>query len=123
MKNNYSSKAGQGGYFEGDVQNTYTNEDGKNSQNKLQGGSYGLIPININMFNQAVINKDGDIVYNGKIIRDCVIVGYLIDYKELHENNTILVKIWDQTGTVQVTFHTNNEDGFIKGLNNIQFNG
>jgi DNA/RNA endonuclease YhcR with UshA esterase domain len=75
------------------------------------------------MFNQAVINKDGDIVYNGKIIRDCVIVGYLIDYKELHENNTILVKIWDQTGTVQVTFHTNNEDGFIKGLNNIQFNG
>ena len=123
MNNNYSSKAGQGGYFEGDVPNISTNEDGTNSHNKPQSGNYGLIPITINMFNQAIINKDGDIAYNGKIIHDCEIVGYLIDYKELHENNTILLRIWDHTGNIQVTFHSNNEDGFIKGLSNIQYKG
>lgn len=122
MNNNYSSKAG-GGYFEGDFQNTTSNEENNTSTNKAQNSNYGLIPITVNMFNQAIINKDGDIVYNGKIIHECEIVGYLIDYKELHENNTILLRIWDNTGKIQVTFHSNNEDGFIKGLNNIQFKG
>lgn len=117
MYNNSSSK-GQGGYFEGEIHS----QNAKNPTPQ-QNVTHGLIPITVNMFDNAVINKDGEIVYNGKVIHDCELVGYLIDIKELHDNNTMLLRIWDQTGSIQVTFHSNNEDGFIMGLNKIEFKG
>ena len=62
------------------------------------------------MFNKVIINKDGNVTYNSKVISDCMVVGYWIDYKELHEDNKIVITLWDHTGKIQIMFSYNTED-------------
>ena len=89
-----------------------------NHNNKSNTNNVNLIRITVLMFNRAIINKDGNVTYNSKVIRDCMVVGYLIDYKELREYNKIIITLWDHTGQIRITFRYNSDDGF--GIRHIE---
>ena len=39
-----------------------------------------------------------------------MVVGYWIDYKELHKDNKSVITLWDHTGKIQITFSYNIDD-------------
>ena len=75
----------------------------------------GLIPITSYILNLSSITEDETVEYRDVQLGDIIIVGYIIDYKVFEAKVKIL--IWDQTGTIEVTFFNGNEE--TNGLNNI----
>lgn len=97
----------QGGYLENDNRN----EVGSNPKIKERGG---LIPITAKILKDAVINSEEAVEYQGILLSDVCIVGYLKAFKET--DTKVLVTIWDQTGVVETVFYNKNENEVHSGL-------
>ena len=88
------------------------------SQNS--SSNFNVIRITALMFKKSIINKDGNVIYNSSVIRDCMVVGYLVNYKELRECNKIIITLWDHTGQIRILFHYSSEEQFGKGVDHIE---
>jgi len=103
----------QGGGFMAD-ENT-KHEGGSNGKFRERGG---LIPITAKILKDATVNHDEAVEYQGNLLSDVSIVGYL---KSFNETDTkVIVKVWDQTGIVETIFYNKNESETHSGLSNFQ---
>ena len=99
------------------MQGGYYNNDGHNPQKTTERG--GLIPITARILDQAQINLDDAIEYNGVILSGICFVGYVEHFQENEAN--IQFKIWDQTGTINVTFYNKTENEGAPSLSGFNF--
>ena len=81
----------------------------------------GLIPINAHILNSSSITEDETVEYKEVQLGDIIIVGYIIDYKVYEAKVKIL--IWDQSGSIEITFFNGNENQEINGLNSFNWDG
>ncbi len=86
--------------------------DGASNQKFRERG--GLIPITAKILHDAVVNQEDAVEYQGNILSDVSIVGYLKKYSET--DTKVLVTIWDQTGCVDTVFYNKNENEIHSGL-------
>ncbi len=99
----------QGGFM---AEDGMRHEGGNTNQKFRERG--GLIPITAKILQDSIVNQDDAVEYQGNILSDVCIVGYL---KEFRETDTkVLVKIWDQTGLVDTVFYNKNENEIHSGL-------
>ena len=102
-----------GGYLE----NEGNKNDGASSGKIKERG--GLIPITAKILKDSTLNNEEAVEYQGILLSDVCIVGYL---KKFNETDTkVLVDVWDHTGTVETVFYNKNENEAHSGLNNFQF--
>jgi RPA family protein len=106
-----------GGYIYDDS-GSNVKETTSTQKNRERGG---LIPITIKIFNDSVINQDEALEYLGNNLSDVCIVGYLKGYDE--SDNKVRVKVWDQTGMVEVIFFNKSESEPHAGLADFQYRG
>ncbi len=92
----------------------YGDEGNQNSAMQRPRERGGLIPITAHILSQATVNLEESIEYNGNLLSDICLVGYIVDYKDLEAR--VKVQIWDQTGVVEVTFYNKNESESNSGL-------
>ena len=92
----------------------YGDEGNQNSAMQRPRERGGLIPITAHILSQATVNLEESIEYNGNLLSDICLVGYIVDYKQLEAR--VKVQIWDQTGVVEVTFYNKNESESNSGL-------
>ena len=92
----------------------YGDEGNENSAMQRPRERGGLIPITAHILSQATVNLEESIEYNGNLLSDICLVGYILDYKDIEAR--VKVKIWDQTGVVEVTFYNKNESESNSGL-------
>ena len=92
----------------------YGDEGNQNSAMQRPRERGGLIPITAHILSQATVNLEESIEYNGNLLSDICLVGYILDYKDLEAR--VKVQIWDQTGVVEVTFYNKNESESNSGL-------
>ena len=92
----------------------YGDEGNQNSAMQRPRERGGLIPITAHILSQATVNLEESIEYNGNLLSDICLVGYIVDYKEFEAR--VKVQIWDQTGVVEVTFYNKNESESNSGL-------
>ena len=97
----------------------YGDEGNQNSAMHQQRERGGLIPITAHILSQATVNLEESIEYNGNLLSDICLVGYIVDYKDLEAR--VKVQIWDQTGVVEVTFYNKNESESNSGLTNFNY--
>ena len=81
----------------------------------------GLIPINAHILNSSSITEDETVEYKDVQLGDIIIVGYIIDYKVYEAKVKIL--IWDQSGSIEITFFNGNENQETNGLNSFNWDG
>ena len=81
----------------------------------------GLIPINAHILNSSSITEDETVEYKDVQLGDIIIVGYIIDYKVYEAKVKII--IWDQSGSIEITFFNGNENQEINGLNSFNWDG
>ncbi len=81
----------------------------------------GLIPINAHILNSSSITEDETVEYKEVQLGDIIIVGYIIDYKVYEAKVKII--IWDQSGSIEITFFNGNENQEINGLNSFNWDG
>ena len=99
----------------------YGDEGNQNSAMQRPRERGGLIPITAHILSQATVNLEESIEYNGNLLSDIGLVGYILDYKDIEAR--VKVKIWDQTGVVEVTFYNKNESESNSGLTNFHYEG
>ena len=99
----------------------YGDEGNQNSAMQRPRERGGLIPITAHILSQATVNLEESIEYNGNLLSDICLVGYIVDYKQLEAR--VKVWIWDQTGVVEVTFYNKNESESNYGLTNFHYQG
>jgi hypothetical protein len=80
----------------------------------------GLIPITAKIFNNSTPTQNELLQYNNQILIEVFLVGYVIEYKEFETR--LLIKIWDQTGTVDTIFYFKNETESFAGLDGFKYN-
>ena len=97
----------------------YGDEGNQNSAMQRPRERGGLIPITAHILSQATVNPEESIEYNGNLLSDICLVGYILDYKDIEAK--VKVKIWDQTGVVEVTFYNKNESESNSGLTNFNY--
>lgn len=97
----------------------YGDEGNQNSGIQRPRERGGLIPITAHILSQATVNLEESIEYNGNLLSDICLVGYIVDYKEFEAR--VKVQIWDQTGVVEVTFYNKNESESNSGLTNFHY--
>lgn len=97
----------------------YVDEGNQNSAIQRPRERGGLIPITAHILSQATVNLEESIEYNGNLLSDICLVGYIVDYKEFEAR--VKVQIWDQTGVVEVTFYNKNESESNSGLTNFHY--
>lgn len=105
----------QGGYL--DIDNPA--KDGSSTQKFKERG--GLIPINAKILNDSIVNSEEGIEYLGNLLSDVSVVGYIKDYQEMEAR--IKVKLWDQTGVMEIIFYNKNESESHSGLSNFYYEG
>ena len=81
----------------------------------------GLIPITAKILQDSIVNQEEAVEYQGNILSDVCIVGYIKLYTET--DTKVLIKIWDQTGNVDTVFYNKNENEIHSGLSNFNFHG
>ena len=99
----------------------YGDEGNQNSAMQRPRERGGLIPITAHILSQATVNLEESIEYNGNLLSDICLVGYIVDYKDLEAR--VKVQIWDQTGVVEVTFYNKNESESNSGLAGFHYEG
>lgn len=105
------------------MQAGYNNEDFVPTQS-FQGNSRssgGLIPITAKILNTATINVEETVEFEGILLSDICIVGYIKEFKEYEAR--VNIQIWDQTGTVSVVFYNKSESESNAGLMNFNYDG
>lgn len=100
-----------GGFFEN------TGNDGISSTKTKERG--GLIPITAKILKDSTLNQDEACEYQGILLSDVYIVGYLKKYTET--DTKVLINIWDQTGMVETVFYNKNENETHSGLLNFNY--
>lgn len=104
------------------MQSGYLNDEmNQNSNMPRPRERGGLIPITAHILSQATVNPDEAIEYNGNLLSDICLVGYITNYKEFEAR--VKVQIWDQTGTIEVIFYSKNESESNSGLSNFHYDG
>lgn len=73
----------------------------------------GLLPVTAKILNNASIRNEV-IEYMGITISDIMFVGILISYEE--SDTRTFIKVWDQTGTIEIIFFNKNESEAHHGL-------
>lgn len=91
----------------------------KTQERQVERG--GLVPVTSSIIQNAKINNQEQLEYHGVMISDVCIVGHILEYKETETR--VMVKIWEQTGSVDATFYSKNENEGSSGLSNFQYNG
>ena len=99
----------QGGYM---AEENSRHEGGSTNPKFRERG--GLIPITAKILHDSLVNQDEAVEYQGNILSDVCIVGYLKDFRET--DTKVLTKIWDQTGMVDTVFYNKNENEIHSGL-------
>jgi hypothetical protein len=102
----------QGGYLESDNRNEMSSV----GKGRERGG---LIPITAKILNDAAVNQEEAVEYQGNVLSDVSIVGYLKDFNE--SDTKVRVKIWDHTGVVETIFYNKNESESHSGLANFTY--
>jgi len=102
-----------GGYM---IDENNTRNDGGHQKFKERGG---LLPITAKILHDSVVNSDEAIEYNGNLLSDVCIVGYLKSFVET--DTKVNVKIWDHTGIVDTIFYNKNENEIHSGLSNFAY--
>lgn len=97
----------------------YNDEGNQNSTTQRPRERGGLIPITAHILSQATVNQEESIEYNGNLLSDICLVGYIMDFKEFEAR--VRVQIWDQTGMVEVIFYNKNESESNSGLTNFHY--
>ena len=104
----------QGGGYMADESSK--NEGGQQNKFRERGG---LIPITAKILHDSTVNHEEAVEYQGNLLSDVSIVGYLKAYNET--DTKVIVKIWDQTGVVETVFYNKNENEIHSGLTNFHF--
>ena len=99
----------------------YGDEGNQNSAMQRPRERGGLIPITAHILSQATVNPEESIEYNGNLLSDICLVGYILDYNDKPFEARVKVQIWDQTGVVEVTFYNKNESESNSGLTNFNY--
>ena len=110
-----------GGYLN-DISSTPYEETpnrGKSQYTHRERG--GLIPITAHILHSSTVTQDETVEYREVQLGDIIIVGYVTDYKEFEAR--VKVTIWDQTGSIDVTFYNNTENQDNTGLNGFYWDG
>ena len=71
-------------YYEDDSRSNYPDlsHSGKGQQNRERSG---IIPVTSLILNEAEVTKEDSVLYQGILLSDITIVGYVVDYKELEK--------------------------------------
>ena len=109
------------------MHSTYSYQDDSNlhsypaaaSQQSISSEKGGLIPITAHIFNQATINQDEAIEFKRVLLSDICIVGYITNFKRL--DTRLMIELWDQTGTLSITFFYKNEEEKVNGIGNFVY--
>lgn len=91
----------------------------KNEDRQIERG--GLVPVTCGIIRKATINSQEQLSYDGVQISDVSIVGRIMDFKETETRVT--VKLWESSGSVEVTFYSKNENEGSSGLSNFVYQG
>ena len=110
-----------GGYLNDTSSTPYeeTPNRGKSQYTHRERG--GLIPITAHILHSSTVTQDETVEYREVQLGDIIIVGYVTDYKEFEAR--VKVTIWDQTGSIDVTFYNNTENQDNTGLNGFYWDG
>lgn len=80
----------------------------------------GIVNVNISMVNKATLT-DNRLYYQGIMLNEFSIVGYVISFDDI--GTKTIVKIWDQTGFMNVSFFKSNESDVSGGVKNFIYKG
>lgn len=95
------------------------NTRGDNATNHKFRERGGMIPITAKILHDSSVNQEEAVEYQGNLLSDVSIVGYLKSYNET--DTKVIVRIWDQTGVVETVFYNKNENETHSGLTNFTF--
>lgn len=79
----------------------------------------GLVPVTAGIIRNATLNNQDQLVFKDIVISDVTIVGHIIEFKETETKTTI--KVWEQSGSVNVVFYTKSEGDGSYGLSECNF--
>ena len=79
----------------------------------------GLIPITAKILSDSTVNHEDAVEYQGILLSDVSIVGYLKAYNET--DTKVLVTIWDETGKIETVFYNKGENETHSGLSLFHF--
>ena len=107
-------------YYEDDSRSNYQDlsHSGKGQQNRERSG---IIPVTSLILNEAEVTKEDSVLYQGILLSDITIVGYVVDYKELESR--IKLTLFDYTGTVEINFFNKINNIDTTGLNKFHYDG
>ncbi len=107
-------------YYEDDSRSNYPDlsHSGKGQQNRERSG---IIPVTSLILNEAEVTKEDSVLYQGILLSDITIVGYVVDYKELESR--IKLTLFDYTGTVEINFFNKINNIDTTGLNKFHYDG
>ena len=97
----------------------YEPQSGNKYQPSRERG--GLVPVTANIINKAEITQDESIEYQGVTIIDIVLVGYVVDFKEV--DNKIKITIYDYTGLLEISFFNRQDNSESAGFDKFKYEG
>ena len=110
-----------GGYLNDTTQTPYDDTPNRPKSQYTHRERGGLIPITSHILNSATVTQDETVEYKDVQLGDIILVGYITDYKEFEAR--VKITIWDQTGSVDITFYNNSENQDNSGLSDFYFDG
>ncbi len=110
-----------GGYLNDTTQTPYDDTPNRPKSQYTHRERGGLIPITTHILNSATVTQDETVEYREVQLGDIILVGYITDFKEFEAR--VKITIWDQTGSVDITFYNNSENQDNSGLSDFYFDG
>ena len=110
-----------GGYLNDTTQTPYDDTPNRPKSQYTHRERGGLIPITSHILNSATVTQDETVEYKDVQLGDIILVGYITDYKAFEAR--VKITIWDQTGSVDITFYNNSENQDNSGLSDFYFDG
>ena len=110
-----------GGYLNDTTQTPFEDTPNRPKSQYSHRERGGLIPITSHILNSATVTQDETVEYREVQLGDIILVGYITDFKEFEAR--VKITIWDQTGSVDITFYNNSENQDNSGLSDFYFDG